>query len=148
VKPLRLRGHHFICLQFFRGEGYSEEFVESLTALLARLTTEPAEAVDTADDVCATCPELGSEGLCESESAGGEDEIRRIDSLAFELLELSPGERVTLACIRDRLAADAVAVGRWRATACRGCAWENVCEPGWGRLLGEEERAARRHTAL
>ena len=59
-KPVRLRGHHFICLQFFRGEGYSEEFIESLDALLTRLSAEPAQAVDVADDVCAACPDLGA----------------------------------------------------------------------------------------
>ena len=46
--PVRLRGHHFVCLQFFRGEGYSEEFVTQLAVLLDRAANEPAEAVDDA----------------------------------------------------------------------------------------------------
>ena len=144
---IRLRGHHFICLQFFRGEGYSDEFVASLTALLDRLATEPAEAVAVADDVCAACPELGADGLCASVDAGGEDEIRRIDALAFALLELAPGERITLAEARARLGADAIGIGHWRAEACDGCAWEGVCERGWGRMLGDAERAAREDPA-
>jgi len=139
----RLRGHHFICLQFFRGEGYSDAFVANLTALLERVAAEPALVVADADDVCAACPELGPDRLCASESAGGEDEIRRIDALAMELLELAPGDRITLGEARERLSADAIGVGRWRAEACDGCAWEAVCERGWGRMLGDAERAAR-----
>ena len=141
--PVRLRGHHFVCLQFFRGEGYSEEFVANLAGLLERVATEPALVVADADDVCAACPELGADGLCASTTAGGEDEIRRIDVLAFELLEIVPGDRITLAEARERLAADAIGVGHWRAVACDGCAWESVCERGWGSMLGEAERAAR-----
>ena len=30
---LRLRAHHLICLQFFKGEGYSLEFIENLEIL-------------------------------------------------------------------------------------------------------------------
>jgi hypothetical protein len=141
--PVRLRGHHLICLQFFRGEGYSDEFVENLTALLARLATAPAEVVTVADDVCAACPDLSADKLCGSESAGGEVEIRRIDALACSLLEVAPRAHITLAEARERLVADAIGVGTWRAEACDGCAWESVCEPGWGDLLGEAERAAR-----
>jgi len=141
--PVRLRGHHLVCLQFFRGEGYSEEFVANLTGLLGRLATEPALVVADADDVCTACPELGADGLCASADAGGDDEIRRIDALAFGLLELVPGDRITLAEAKERLAADAIGVGRWRADACDGCAWESVCESGWGRMLGDVERAAR-----
>jgi uncharacterized protein len=143
ANPVRLRGHHFVCLQFFRGEGYSEEFVANLTALLDRVATEPALVVADADDVCAACPELGPDRLCASADAGGEDEIRRIDAIAFDLLELAPGNLITLAEAKERLAGDAIGVGRWRADACDGCAWESVCERGWGRMLGDAERAAR-----
>jgi uncharacterized protein len=142
-EPVRLRGHHFICLQFFRGEGYSEEFVTNLTSLLEVAATEPALVVAEADDVCTACPELGADRMCASADAGGEDEIRRIDAIALDLLEIAPGDLITLAEARERLASDAIGVGRWRADACDGCAWEGVCERGWGRMLGDAERAAR-----
>lgn len=139
----RLRGHHLICLQFFRGEGYSEEFVLALTRVLERLESLPAELVAGADDVCAACPELGADGRCASGSAGGEPEIARIDALACELLGLAPGARARLADVREQLADDAIAAGRWRYEACDGCEWEHVCERGWGDLLAAAERAAR-----
>ena len=136
--PVELRGHHLICLQFYRGEGYSATFVDNLDGVLARLADEPALVIATADAVCAACPELGADGVC-----AGEVEISRIDALAFSLLSVEPGERITLAEARERLVGDAVATGRWRSGVCDGCAWENVCERGWGRLLGDAEREAR-----
>ena len=32
---IRLRGHHFICLQFYRGEGYSAAFVSNLARVVS-----------------------------------------------------------------------------------------------------------------
>lgn len=142
-RPVRLRGHHFICLQFFRGEGYSEEFAENLAHVVERATREPALIVAGIDNVCAACPDLGSDSRCASESAGGEDEIVRIDALALHVLGASAGERLSLADARERLEADAMGVGSWRADACDGCAWESVCESGWNAMLKDAERAAR-----
>jgi uncharacterized protein len=141
--PVRLRGHHLICLQFFRGEGYSEEFVENLGHVIDRATGEPALIVAGIDNVCAACPELGPDSRCASESAGGEAEIVRIDELALEVLGTSTGERMSLPEARDRLEADAFGVGVWRAGACDGCAWESVCESGWTAMLKHAEKAAR-----
>lgn len=141
--PVRLRGHHFICLQFFRGEGYSDEFVENLTHVIQRAAREPALVVDGIDNVCAACPELGSDGRCASESAGGETEIRRIDELALGVLGVSVGEQLSLAEARERLEADAVGVGSWRANACDDCAWERICESGWDTMLKDAERTSR-----
>jgi hypothetical protein len=52
---------------------------------------------------------------------------------------------VSLARARELLAADAISAGRWRIDACSGCTWEDVCESGWGVLLGAAEAAARAH---
>ena len=136
--PVSLRGHHLICLQFYRGEGYSAPFVENLDGVLARLADEPALVIAGADAVCSACPELGADGVC-----AGETEISRIDALAFSLLGVEAGKRIRLAEARERLVGDAVALGRWRSEVCDGCAWEDVCERGWGRLLGDAEREAR-----
>jgi hypothetical protein len=139
--PARLRGHHLICLQFFRGEGYLEAFVDNLTGVIERATDAPALLVDIADDVCAACPGLGEDGTC-ADPAAGEAEIRRLDQLAFDVLGVRPGSRLSLAEARARLSADAIATGRWRFEACAGCAWEDVCEHGWNALLGEAENAS------
>jgi uncharacterized protein len=141
--PVCLRGHHLICLQFFRGEGYSDEFVENLTHVLARAATEPVLVVSGIDNVCAACPELGSDGRCASEDAGGEEEIARIDELALGILDVKPGQRVSLAEVRGLLESDAIGVGTWRAEACHGCAWESVCEDGWDAMVKCAEKAAR-----
>lgn len=137
----RIRGHHFVCLQFFRGEGYSTKFVENLTAIIERASTEPALFVESADDVCTACPGLSADGTCLDPNAG-EVEVRRIDRLAREVLGVRTGERLTLAEARERLSADAIAAGRWRFEACSGCTWEDVCEDGWDKLLGEAENGA------
>lgn len=140
---VRLRGHHLICLQFFAGEGYSAEFVDNLQHVVKRATDEPAVIVAGIDNVCAACPELGPDSRCASEDAGGEDEIERIDALALETLGAKVGERISLSQARERIAADASAMGSWRDKACRGCAWESVCEGGWNAMLKKAERAAR-----
>jgi len=141
--PVRLRGHHFICLQFFRGEGYSDEFVENLAHVVERATTDRALIASGVDNVCAACPELGPDNRCASESAGGEDEIARIDELALDVLGASAGQRLSLSEARELLEADAMGVGLWRANACDGCTWETVCESGWTAMLKDAERAAR-----
>jgi hypothetical protein len=132
-----LRGHHFVCLQFYRGEGYSAAFVDNLNSMVARTEVEPAVLVAGADDVCVACPGLGADGTCVDGQAG-EVEVARLDALAWTLLGAAPGEALSLSEARRRIAADAVGAGRWRSEACAGCAWEDVCEPGWDELLGEE----------
>jgi uncharacterized protein len=127
---VRLRGHHLVCLQFFRGEGYSAAFVENLAGVIERSARTEALVVVGADDVCAACPGLSADGTCVDPNAG-EPEVRRLDALACEVLGVLPGERLSLAEARVRLAADETAAARWRLEACGGCTWEAVCEPGW-----------------
>lgn len=135
---VRLRGHHFICLHFFRGEGYSPAFVDNLEAAVGRATGQEAVVVDGADDVCAACPGLASDGTC-ADPSGGETSVRRLDRMAWRTLGIHPGDHLSLADARELLADDAMAAGMWRAEACAGCAWESVCESGWNGFLGEYE---------
>ncbi len=135
-RAARLRGHHLICLQFFRGEGYSDEFVANLTAVLDSLESGGALLVAGADDVCRACPSLSPNGECASVDSGGEAEIARIDALAAQVLGVAVGETVSLAEAARRLRDEPAAAAAWRAEACAGCAWESVCDTGWAELLG------------
>jgi len=123
-----------VCLQFFRGEGYDDAFVTNLDGVLARLASVSGRVVAGADEVCAACTNLSAGGEC-TQPDGGEEEIARLDALATELLGIHPGDVLSLAQASELLAEDARAAGRWRYEACDGCAWEAVCEPGWGKLL-------------
>lgn len=136
ASPVRLRGHHFVCLQFFGGQGYSAAFIENLENVVERASSECALLVEGADDVCAACPGLAADGLCVDPDAG-EPEARRLDALAFKILGVGPGAQLSLADARSHLAADAIGAGRWRFEACDGCTWERICEGGWNALLDE-----------
>ena len=139
---VRLRGHHFICLQFYRGEGYSAAFVDNLTRVVERIAEQPALLVEGADDVCAACPGLAADGSCVDPNAG-EIEVRRIDRLAWDVLGAKPGDPLSLADARELLTDDAISLGRWRFEACSGCTWEDVCGSGWGALIRSAEAEAR-----
>lgn len=143
MDAVRLRGHHVVCLHFYQGEGYSEEFVDNLWRVMERLETERFELAEGADDVCESCPSL-HEGVCVSES-GGEAEIRRIDALALELLGLEVGAKLEFAAMRERLVG---VLPQWRASACAGCGFESLCaerisalgsRSGLGGLGGDSE---------
>lgn len=122
---MRIRGHHIICLQFFHGQGYSQEFVRNLFQVIQRLATGgKAVAVVGPDDVCAACPAL-AKGQCAQEPES-EEAVRVLDALAMEMLELEPDQEfewgtATLSVQRF--------IDRWRALACDGCEWEEQCRP-------------------
>ncbi len=118
----RLRGHHLICLQFYRGEGYSEEFVENLERVLEKAKKHGVLVVEGADDVCKACPYL-VDGRCEYKE-GAEEEIRYLDCLALTLLELSAERVVSWEEISGKVMD---VLEEWKEKACKDCEWRNVC---------------------
>ena len=57
--PIKLRGHHLICLPFFTGDGYNPEFIRNLKEILIRAQSgEEVEVCSGVDDVCTMCPFL------------------------------------------------------------------------------------------
>ena len=132
----RLRGHHLVCLQFYRGEGYSPEFISNVDRVLSMATETPALIVSGGDDICSACPGLAADGTC---TDPGEDEVLSIDALALTVLDAAIGESLSLADALGRLESDAAGVGRWRAEACSDCTWEVVCEDGWKQLFELDE---------
>ena len=114
-----LRGHHLICLNFFRGEGYSDEFIKNLYAVIKK---ERIEIVTGADDVCRKCPYL-KEGKCQS-SDYTDEKIHLQDQKALRLLGFKPGMLVDWKTIASKLPE---IIEEWKAEFCCSCGYRKVC---------------------
>ena len=115
----KLRGHHLICLHFFKGEGYSEEFIENIYNVLQN---PKMQVVDGVDDICAKCPYLKN-SKCASREYSDED-IRAQDREALRLLELEPSAIVeweNIAAILPPI------LDEWKSMFCGECSYLNVC---------------------
>ncbi len=124
LKPIiKLRGHHLVCLHFFKGEGYNSEFLENLEDLLRKVETgEEIEICSGADDVCKECPYLRGEMCLYDE--GAEDEIREMDRNALRLLRLRVNGRVTWKSLREKIPK---IIHKWSREYCEECDWRKVC---------------------
>jgi hypothetical protein len=116
---MRLRAHHLVCLQFFRGEGYTAEYVENLSRVMERTKDEEIEVIIGADEVCKPCPFLKDE-ICEK----GEEKIAELDLLAMSLLKVKPGDRLRWREAEEKLHE---IMETWKKYACFDCEYAKVC---------------------
>ena len=126
---VRLRPHHLLCLQNFRGKGYSPAFVEKMTEVSARLGLSPGGRSDGqspgaaillvqgADDLCKSCPNC-IDGQCSSQKPA------RFDGLVLETCGISYG----------RLLPDGIKSPDFPRMSrhllekcCPGCEWLDLC---------------------
>ena len=83
-KSVRLRPHHLLCIQYYRGKGYDEAFVSNMNAIVGKLgeTSDTwIRLVSGGDDVCACCPNY-------SERCRSEEKVLRFDRNVKEMFTL------------------------------------------------------------
>jgi hypothetical protein len=119
----KLRGHHLVCLHFFRGEGYSQEFVENLQRVVMSARDRGIEVHYGADDVCAQCPYLNHARCQYGEDA--DKGIGEMDRMALDLLKLSRGMKVGWAEVGEKIPEIFPA---WHRAFCTTCSWRQACE--------------------
>lgn len=115
----KLRGHHLICLNFFRGEGYSEDFISNIYSVIGK---ENIEIVKGPDDVCAMCPYL-KDDMCNNPEYSDEMILLQ-DREALKLLMFKPGIIVSWKEISEKLPGK---IEEWKAKFCVGCGYRKVC---------------------
>jgi len=115
----KLRGHHLICLNFFRGEGYSEDFIKNIYSVIRK---EKVEVVAGQDDVCDRCPYLKGNKCASNEYT--DEKILQQDREALRLLRFKPGEIVYWKIISAKLPG---IMDEWKALFCQDCGYLKVC---------------------
>ncbi len=115
----KLRGHHLICLNFFRGEGYSEDFIKNIYSVIGK---EKVEIVKGPDEVCTRCPYL-KDNKCSSDEYT-DDKILFQDREALRLLEFKPGMIVDRKTLSFKIPG---IIEEWKALFCHDCGYRKVC---------------------
>jgi len=118
----RIRPHHLLCVSFFRGKGYSAEFVENMERVAESLNGEnPVITLKSSTDViCRFCPH-NSEGLCDSE-----EKVARFDAAVLRLTGLNEGVRLNWSDAAKLVRSDIIDAGRLNEV-CRDCGWYGIC---------------------
>lgn len=140
-EPLRLRGHTLLCLQGFRGEGYSSLFVENLAAIHRRLheyPEQPIEVIDTPDAVCAACPHRALSG-CTLNHEHSEVDMQAQDRDVLARLGLTPGAVLSWRQVLDRIRINLTSDSLF--SICGQCRWLPLgyCREGIERLRQTDE---------
>jgi len=127
---MKLRGHHLICLHFFKGKAYDKEFRNYLEKLKENMGSSDIEVVDSADDVCKKCIYL-KKGRC-NYSENAEAEITEMDKKALELLNIKE-DTVKWKQIKDKIPG---IFNEWKPY-CKACDWQEDCNENseWGELV-------------
>ena len=138
--PIRIRAHTLLCLQGFRGEGYSAGFVENMAAIHQRLTNDPSqwvEVIATPDALCGACPHLAPSG-CSLHGEGSEPVMQMQDRDVLARLGLHEGDRMTWAEILNRIRTSLA--GENLTDICGSCRWLSLgyCRDGIEQLRRKE----------
>jgi hypothetical protein len=123
VPLIRLRAHTLLCLQGFRGKGYSSEFVENMAVIHRTLADRPesmVEVLDSSDEICGACPHHLPSG-CTANGERSEEDIKSQDLVVLKKLGLEVGNRVRWRDILDRISRSVR--GEDLPAICGTCRW-------------------------
>jgi len=128
----RIRCHTLLCLQGFRGVGYSEAFVINMKGIHEGLSKDLESCVEVVagpDDICNTCPHLGGMG-CMLDGADSESDMKRKDHEVAALLGIDPGRRYRWREIIERISG--IITPPILKDLCSRCQWYPLgyCEEG------------------
>ena len=134
--PIRLRAHTLLCLQGFRGMGYSPGFVENMAAIHRMLTDHPesqVEILDGPDAVCGACPHRRPAG-CTLNGDRTEQDMTDQDRVVLRKLGFRVGSRIPWREVLDRIRLSVHAADL--PSICGRCRWLPLgfCREGIDRL--------------
>lgn len=120
---LFLRPHHGLCIQFYEGKGYSEEFIQQMDLFIAMIKNNPNRNIrlhtDT-DTLCSACPNN------KDNSCFTYDKVLQYDQKVLTLCDYKQDQVVPikefLDCVRE-----IIIDTKQLDTVCSDCEWYSIC---------------------
>lgn len=122
---MKIRGHHFLCIEGFRGKGYSSDFVENMKSVIDTLKKDPIVIpVDFPDIICLSCPHY-IDGICKNPN-GGEEEVLRMDREFSKRTSIVLNKNYSYFQIREVIY-DVFKKKDDLFGICDRCSWNRIC---------------------
>lgn len=120
-QPLTIRPHHGMCVAFYQGEGYSEEFVSHMDETVKRLENAMVRISSETDVICRKCPH-NQNGVCRTE-----EKCNAYDGKVLSVCGIPEGATMPFRAfseIVERLILDK----GLREEICGDCQWNELCK--------------------
>ena len=119
-----LRPHHGLCIQFYEGKGYSEEFTKRMDDLISEIQRNSNMLIQLHLDVdvlCNSCPN-NIESKCKSY-----EKVKRFDEKVLSYCDMKSGQVLSiqefLESVKDRI----LDKGLLPCICCE-CEWYSICK--------------------
>lgn len=118
-----LRPHHCLCIHFFKGNGYSPEFVENMTKIKKSLEENPEITLKCeADTLCKPCPHRLRDTGCHSI-----EKVQRYDNTLLALCHLEENSSLSWNKL-EYLVQTHILQPQKRESVCGDCQWTELCK--------------------
>lgn len=117
-----VRAHHGVCLNFFKGSGYSSDFVGNMWEMNNKLEKNPLiRIVSQTDVICGACPN-NAEGTC-----AAAEKVAEYDRQVLLKCGISEGEVMSFLDF-EKLVRDKILLPGKREEICGNCQWNSLCQ--------------------
>ena len=117
-----IRAHHGMCLAFFEGKGYSNEFIRHMKKMQTILEENPLVCIKNETDcICEYCPN-NEEGQCNSA-----EKVAEYDRQVLQRCGLSADSVMPFDVFRQKVEEHILRPGK-REEICGDCQWNELCK--------------------
>lgn len=121
MSNIKLRAHHGLCIAFFEGKGYDDNFVENMGKVIITLTGNPNVTIVADEDiVCVACPN-NNNGICDCS-----EKVDRYDKIVLRLCGMPSNTTMPWEVYKTLVKQKIIKAGKLR-TVCGDCQWANIC---------------------
>lgn len=121
MSNIKLRAHHGLCISFFEGKGYDDNFVENMKNIIITLNQNPNVTIVTDEDiVCVACPN-NKNGICDCI-----EKVDRYDKMVLKLCNIPNNFTLPWDEYRMMIQEKIIKAGKL-STVCGDCQWSYIC---------------------
>lgn len=117
----KIRAHHGMCICFFEGKGYSNEFTKHMAETIHKLNEDPLICVSGQTDIiCKKCPN-NKQGICETA-----DKVAAYDEQVLSRCGIIPDTVIPYSEFKELVYKNIIYAGK-REEICGDCQWNSIC---------------------